>query len=139
MNKEKFNILMLNENWEYQGKPDISNSASDDPDFNWENYSEQNQYIRGNCFISITDEEIEKLSENNFDSWFKEKSQYYYFKDDWKKAFKGSEFLIPIVEKELENRKRFQMQKQIITLEYIKNNITTCDKEIDKICNYLEN
>ena len=101
MKKEVFIAYMKDEEYKFLGKPDTSNQASDDPNFNWEKHASQNQFQRSHSIISATDQEIENLMEVEFKDWFEEKSKFYHFYNDWKKKFKGSEFLIPVVEKEI--------------------------------------
>lgn len=108
MEKEVFISLMENEEYKFLGKPDVSNGASDDPNFNWKKRASQNEFKRGICMIFATDEEIADIKESEFNDWYKEHSKYYHFNKDWKKKFKGSEFLIPVVEEEIGIRLRMQ-------------------------------
>ena len=111
---------MENEEYEFLGKPDISNMMSSDPNHDWEKHASRNEFKRGACMIFATDEQIEGMTEEEFPDWYKEKSNFYHFYDDWKKKFKGSEFLIHVVEKEMKIRKRMLIADFVIQLSMIK-------------------
>ena len=138
MNRETFDILMLDEGWKCIGKPDVANEMSCDQNVDWESRAKQIQYQRGMCLIFTTDEEIEQFNDESFIKWFIKKSSGYYFRDDWKKAFKGSEFLIPVVEKELEQRKKSNMDDALRNLFMIQRGNLTIDTAIDDIVKYLK-
>lgn len=136
MNKDTFIDLMNQAEWEYIGKPNVANMAgitSDGSEINWQAYASQNQFLRGNCVASITDQEIDDLDEKKYKIWFSEYVECYYFKDDWKKAFVGSEFLIPIVEHEFKMRERWTKDDFSIQLLDLKSGKTTVDELIEKI------
>ena len=135
---ETFNALMEEEEWKYKGKPDTRSMMSPDPDFNWKKHSEQNQYQRGICIIGATDEEIEAIDEDKFPEWFEEHRMGYHFYEDWKKKFKGSEFLIPVVERELDMRKLFTYQEVEGRLLMVKHGNQTIDEVISHFSEYLD-
>jgi hypothetical protein len=108
MNKESFIAFMEAEEYKFLGKPDVSNMMSPDPDFDWKQHARQNEFQRGASIICVTDEDIHKMKGHEFNMWFKERSKYYHFYDEWKKKFKGSEFLIPVVEEEIATRLRME-------------------------------
>lgn len=101
MNLETFNALMKKEGWELEAESTAEyykHGMSDQPmDFS----VPSKPYIKGNVIIHIADKDICELVESNFDEFLSKHLVGFHFFDDWKKKFVGSEFLIPIVEKEL--------------------------------------
>lgn len=133
MNKETFITLMGEKEYRFGGKPDTSRMKTDDPDFDWKSYADTNQFVRGHCIIHATDKDIDDLSEENFEEWYEEHSKVYHFPNDWKKKFKGSEFLIPVVEKEFETRKSMLTGDFIIDLKMIDEGRYTLKEVIHKM------
>lgn len=133
MNKEVFILKMQKEGWEFLGKPDVGSEESSAP-IDWKNRAQQNQFKRGMCLTFATDQEIDDLAEEQFDIWFDDHAGVYYFKNDWKKKFKGSEFLIPVVEKEIELREKFAREDILIRLQMIRDS----DKSLNELIDYIE-
>lgn len=137
MNKETFNSMMLENGWEFIGKPDVSTEMSTDPNTNWEERAKQNQYKRSMFIIYATDEDIEKLDMTTFYEWFKEMSRGFWFPNDWRKAFKGSEFLEPVVEKEIRMSKHMTLNDLLADLHYVKEGRKSIDEVIEKTMEVL--
>jgi hypothetical protein len=77
-------------------------------------------------------DKIEALKEDDFDKFFTELTTVFHFWDDWKADFKGSEFLIPTVEKEMETRKRFLNMQFFNKLSGMKEGFYTLDGLIEE-------
>lgn len=120
------------EEYEFLGKPDVSNEVADSPNFNWKRRASQNEFKRGICMIFATDEEIANIEDGKFIDWYKEHSKYYHFNNDWKKKFKGSEFLIPVVDKEIETRIRMETADFVTRLYTIKDGVCDIDLAIEE-------
>jgi hypothetical protein len=131
MNKETFIALMKNEGWEFK-VDDYENAMSPvgSPRINMDG---NNGFWRG-AFPSfgtfIKDEDIEKLDEKDFDAFFRKQTKSFWFPDDWKKHFKGSEFLISIVEKEIIEREAMRYGSVYGDLKSVQAGFKTLDDSI---------
>lgn len=140
MNKNTFIQKLSERNWEFLGKPDVTKMASTDPNENWELVARRNELCRSGCLSWITDEEIEAIPEDGFELWFENNlADKYYFKGDWKHKFKGSEFLIPVVEKELKQNERYFVSSKVFPKLFdLKEGKCTADDLINEVKKYLE-
>jgi len=129
MNKIEFIARINQTKWRFEeneGKGEfLMNSPDPKADYKKmaEDYATQHSILRGYnpaSVIYVTDKEIEAFTNDSFDTWFTEKRLNYRFKDDWEDAFKGSEFLIPVVKEELSNREGSIYDMIVIHLEMLK-------------------
>lgn len=108
MNKETFISLMQTRDWTYEGRPQTENTefhSSSSKSLDLAQDDGVSQFRRSNSIIFIKDCEIFDLIESEFYNFFFNRTSIFHFKDDWMKEFKGSEFLIPVVDNELRHVK----------------------------------
>lgn len=101
------------------------------------NLKPSNRFERGSFSVFVSDEEIGYLDEKGFDSFFSGLTKGFHFYEDWKKAFKGSEFLIPVVEQELDKRKSLLIQQFTSKLYGIKDSYYTVDEVMEQYTEIL--
>lgn len=112
MDKETFIILMKSKKWELDTMVEEAGTI---------------QFKRGRFILHFYEKDIEHITEDLFDDVFKSRTAHIHFFEDWKDAFVGSEFLIPVVEKEMDVREHMLCQKIVANLAAIKNGLGTVD------------
>lgn len=135
MHIEAFVVRMKNEGWELLEPVDTSRGMvlRSEPQVEYKKFDYSFQ--RGCFIVNVYDRDVVPLADDDFDAYLKRITTGFHFFDDWKKAFVGSEFLIPVVEEELNQRlimnlhsfstKLFSVAQGLCTLEDVKKDIDT--------------
>lgn len=141
MNKESFICKMKEEGWEFEDTTNKQSMVltSDAANLGPIKYP-PNEFKRGNFLVYVEDTSIENCTDEGFDDYFKELTKGYHFYDDWKKAFIGSEFLIPVVEKELKEREYMMISRHYSNLKMVQNGHMSLEEAIgwyDQMCDNM--
>jgi hypothetical protein len=128
VNKETFIAKMKQKGWDFE-VPDYSNTISPKESI-VVGKTPDNGFWKGSYGVFVRNEDIEMLLEGNFEAFFEKLTGAFHFWDDWKESFKGSEFLIPVVEKELKIREHFAEQKLYNRLVGLKEGMYDLDESI---------